>query len=316
MKSLEVSDQLPDTDFFKRIINGLLLAKLPFSLQAAVIFGSRVKNKETEESDVDLLIVADRINAKLHRRGEEIALIKKNLFPFPFDILLYTIDEVISNFRNHNPLFLDIAVEGIILFDKTGLIENLVTETRRYIRKKGIKKLSDGWVFPVQKGKASLLSKISNRDFSLAMLQDGQRDFTIGQKLVEEKFYDKAVYHFQQAVEKGIKSILITIGVFKKTHFVGEVLRVYVQKKKLPRKWEKDMLEAAKISEDIEPEVSLSRYPGIIDDSLWLPSREYEELDAKNAMAKAEKVLDIASKFTSDWFSSPRRGICPGSKSG
>lgn len=63
------------------------------------------------------------------------------------------------------------------------------------------------------------------------------------------------------------------------------------------------MLEAAEISESLEPEVSLSRYPGIIDDTLWLPSEEYEEVDATNAMKKSEKVLDIARRFTNDWFS-------------
>jgi len=39
----------------------------------------------------------------------------------PLDILLLTPEEVISNFKNHNPLFLDIAEEGIIILDKNDI---------------------------------------------------------------------------------------------------------------------------------------------------------------------------------------------------
>ncbi|MBT9170595.1 MAG: hypothetical protein DDT18_00938 [Actinobacteria bacterium] len=53
---------------------------------------------------------------------------------------------------------------------------NLMAETREYIRHKGIKKLKDGWAFPVQQGVATPLSKVSNRDFSVAMLKDGEGD--------------------------------------------------------------------------------------------------------------------------------------------
>jgi hypothetical protein len=36
----------------------------------------------------------------------------------PLDLLLLTKGEVISNFENHNPLFLDIAAEGVVIFDE------------------------------------------------------------------------------------------------------------------------------------------------------------------------------------------------------
>jgi predicted nucleotidyltransferase len=158
----ENGDDLVDELFLKRIEHALIKAKLPFRLIAAILFGSRVKNKQTQESDLDLLIVADGVNQKFHRRGEQIALIKKNLPPLSFDILLCTESEVLSNFRNHNPLFLDIAEEGKLLFDKAGFLENLIRETKAYIRKRGIKKLEDGWAFPVRPGIPTLLSKISN----------------------------------------------------------------------------------------------------------------------------------------------------------
>ena len=95
---------------------------------------------------------------------------------------------------------------------------------------------------------------------------------------------------------------MITAGVFKKTHFVGEELRLLIDKGNIPENWKEQLLEAAQTSEEIEPEVSLSRYPGISEDALWLPYEEYEELDALKAMQKAEKVFLTANNFVKEWF--------------
>ncbi len=121
--------------------------------------------------------------------------------------------------------------------------------------------------------------------------------------MLDDGFYDKAVYHFQQAVEKNIKSILIAMGIFQKTHFVGEVLRASIQEVEIPDEWKEILLEAAEISEGIEPEVSLSRYPSIIEDTLWLPFEEYEKEDADRAMENGSRVLSIAKEFVDEWFS-------------
>jgi len=95
---------------------------------------------------------ADGINPKRHRRGTEIASIKRFFLEFSLDILLLTESEVLSNFRNHNPLFLDIAEEGIIILDYENFLHRLLAETRDYIKRRGIKRFGDGWIFPVEKG--------------------------------------------------------------------------------------------------------------------------------------------------------------------
>ena len=129
---------------------------LPFDLWGAILFGSHAKNEETEHSDLDLLVGAEGINPKLHRRGEEISLLRKKLPDLPFDILLLTPKEIISNFKNHNPLFLDIATEGVILFDNDSFLKKLVLETRKYIEERGIQKIDSGWQYPVKRGETTL----------------------------------------------------------------------------------------------------------------------------------------------------------------
>jgi predicted nucleotidyltransferase len=177
-------------------------ASFPFDVLAAVLFGSRAQGSEEPSSDTDLLVVAEGICDRRHKRTEEILLIKESLPVSGADILLLTPEEARSNFENHNPLFLDIAEEGILLLDETGSIRQLIGETRRYIRKRGIRRYRGGWMFPVEQGKSTPLSKVTNEDFSRAMLKDGERDLEIGKQLTRAAFCDKAVYHFQQAAEK------------------------------------------------------------------------------------------------------------------
>ena len=86
----------------------------------------------------------------------------------------------ISNFTNHNPLFLDIAEDGVVIEDVENFLFNLMRQTREYIKTKGIKRLNGGWQFPVVYRAAVSLSNVSNRDFAEAMLKDGERDFLIG----------------------------------------------------------------------------------------------------------------------------------------
>jgi len=241
---------------------------LSFDLTGEVLYGSIVRGKAILDSDIDLLAVGGGLPVERQRRSREIVQIKR-LFPgLPLDILLMTTEEVRSKFENHNPLFLDIAEDGIVLLDRDGSLSKTMDATRSYVRDRGIERLDGGWRFPVERGTHTFLSQVSNLDFSRAMLEDAGRDHRIGQRLLEDAFYDKAVYHFQQAVEKSIKSMLIAMGVFRRTHIVGSVLRSICEEDRAPREWRDLLLQAANHSEELEPDVNLSRYPGIIDDAL------------------------------------------------
>lgn len=277
-------------------------ADLPFEVLAVLLFGSRARGKAGGRSDTDLLVVGQPISELRQRRIEEIILIRRLLPVSAADILLLTAEEVRSNFENHNPLFLDMAEEGILLFDKTGLIQSLMDETKNYIRVRGIRRYGEGWMFPVEQGKPTPLSRVTNEDFSWAMIRDGERDLEIGRQLTGNGFYDKAVYHFQQAVEKAVKGILIALGVFQKTHFVGEILKDVVRQKNLSDPWASKLVAVGEISERMEPHVSLSRYPGIQKDRLWLPSEEYGVDEAREAGHNAEEACACARQFLSHWF--------------
>jgi len=111
------------------------------------------------------------------------------------------------------------------------------------------------------------------------------------------------VYHCQQAVEKCVKAVLIALGIFHKTHFVGEILRTTVSEPIVPVEWHEELRTLADISASLEPEVNLSRYPGILQDRLWRPFDEYELQDAEMAKDKAAYVVVTAQRFVEAWFS-------------
>ena len=280
----------------------LRAAKLSFELLGAIVFGSFAAGNATAESDLDLLVIGTGLPLKRHQRARQIGEIRRTLPDLPLDISLMTPDETYCNFTNHNPLFLDIAEDGLLLIDQGGSLARVMEETRQYIRARGIMRIEGGWRFPVRTGAATYLSKVSNEDFARCMITDACRDLAIGSQLLQAAFYDKAVYHFQQSVEKAVKAVLIAFGVFQKSHVVGKVLRDLLRESRIPEKWPEALSEVAAISEDLEPEHSLSRYPGIVNDSLWIPSEEYTREDADTAATRAGKALEIAQQFLDDWF--------------
>ncbi len=285
-----------------RIAKGL--KNLPVKVRSAAIYGSWAKGTQKEDSDIDILIISDEVNPRKQKRGREVAAIKEQLSVYvPLDILLLTTKECLSNFRNHNPLFLDIACEGIVLLDEDDFLKSLIEETRAYISERKLRKLEDGWEFRVTDRVPVYLSNVSNKDFAIAMLTDGERDFEIAVKILEGGYFDKAIYHFQQSVEKAVKAILICFGIFKKTHFVGEILLKELETRELDDNWKEKLVQISRLSSEIEPEVTWSRYPGIDEGVLWLPYEEYTEDDASEIKEKCKQAVKAAREFFEWWFS-------------
>ncbi len=147
-----------DINQFRETLKTVPINELAYKIIGIAAFGSRVTNEYRKESDLDLLVVASDIPEKRHRRGKAIAALKQKLPPIPLDIILMTEEETISNFKNHNPLFLDISVEGVVLLDTGNFLAELIDEVREYIKNNNIQKIKDGWIFPVKAGAPTFLS--------------------------------------------------------------------------------------------------------------------------------------------------------------
>lgn len=266
------------------------------------VFGSTARGESDADSDIDLLAVAEGISEKRIQRIPDIVRIKRQLdLESPLDVLLVSKDECRWNFRNHNPLYLDIALDAEIIYDDTGFLKELMDETREYIDSNNIRRGVGSWSFPVKERIATELSRVTNKEWSLAWLADGKRDLLAASHLLQAALFEKSVYHCQQAVEKSIKAILVAWGEFRKTHLVADILRKECGKRDLGE-WKKKLAEIADIGDATEPHVSLSRYPGLTNGVLWLPGEEYDAGVAKDYIEKAELVIKATDEFIKWWF--------------
>jgi HEPN domain-containing protein/predicted nucleotidyltransferase len=261
------------------------------------VFGSYVKRKKYKDIDV-LIVLQDITKGRMERIGDIVEL--KRSIEFPLDIMLVSKKECLENFRSHNPIYLDIAMEGEIVYDM-GFLKELINETKSYIERGNVKRVRSRWIFPVTDRIASTLSRITNKDWAQYWIEDAKRDFKAAESLLDAEIFERAVYHCQQAVEKVVKGLLICFGSYEKTHYVSVILKEEGKKRELG-KWNERLEDIIKISEKLEPHVSLSRYPGISEGDLWLPYKEYTYEIAEKSLSDAKKAIKLAEEFVSWWF--------------
>lgn len=107
--------------------------------------------------------------------------------------------------------------------------------------------------------------------------------------------FSKAVYHSQQCVEKTFKAALVLKGKFISEHEVlTDFLKAY-QNEFTPETIE----EIVKDTPKLESQFKRVRYPlfGRVDLPIWVPSKEYTENDARDAIEKAYLIFDILSEY-------------------
>jgi hypothetical protein len=105
------------------------------NLVAVVVFGSRARGEACETSDWDLLLIARHLPEKVFQRH----LWLKSLLPVDWrgqaTIIAKTPEEFTASLP---PLFLDIALDGIVLYDPSGYLVEKLTQLQRLIGKRGL----------------------------------------------------------------------------------------------------------------------------------------------------------------------------------
>jgi HEPN domain-containing protein/predicted nucleotidyltransferase len=268
------------------------------------IFGSVARQEDNADSDIDLLVIAEGISKRRIDRIPDMVRIERELdLSHPIDVLLVSRDECRSNFRNHNPLYLDIAFDAEIIYDDTNFLRDLMEETREYVKTHNIRRGDGSWSFPVKDRIPTELSRVTNREWSLAWLEAGRRDILAASYLLKAALFEQAVYHCQQAVEKGTKAILAAWGKLERTHRVANILRKECGERELGE-WRGKLMKVAEIGSITEPHVSLSRYPELTNNILRLPYEQYNADAAKKHLDDAEYVVKTVEEFIHWWFSS------------
>ena len=127
-------------------LRSVLIEAFKDDLWGIVLFGSRARGQGNIYSDWDILIVADRVH---ENPVERMMLLRDILFRKEvraISPILRTREEFEKSLR---PIYLDIAWDGIILFDREGYLGSKLKEIKEIIKKSGLQrnKKRGNWVW-------------------------------------------------------------------------------------------------------------------------------------------------------------------------
>jgi predicted nucleotidyltransferase len=104
-------------------------------LVAVVLFGSRARGEADETSDWDLLLIARHLAPKPFQRHLQL----KKMIPAAWRGQTTIMAKTPEEFEAYLPsFFLDIALDGIILYDSGGYMAARLTRLRRLIQAQGL----------------------------------------------------------------------------------------------------------------------------------------------------------------------------------
>lgn len=109
------------------------------NLTSIVLFGSQARGDANESSDYDLLLVAEKLPVRLIERNVYVRTPIIDKFDEKLSIIAKTRSEFLSYFSS---LYLDIGLDGIILYDKNFMKEKL-EKIRKIITRTGLHRRSD-----------------------------------------------------------------------------------------------------------------------------------------------------------------------------
>lgn len=110
-------------------------------LIALVLFGSRARGDDQPESDWDLLVVACKMPEKPFQRHLHLKTVLPVAWRGKISLLAKTPSEFAADL---SALYLDIALDGLILHDTDGYLQRHLARLQRLIREQGLRREQRG----------------------------------------------------------------------------------------------------------------------------------------------------------------------------
>ncbi len=268
-------------------------------IRGMILFGSAARGEPHE--DVDLLVVVGGI-AGDQERTEVLKALRKALGPDGawVDLIVVTDRGLRWGLEAHYPFYLDIAADGVVLYDADG-ITALLEQARAEIAARGIRRTeTGGWQFPVPYRGRVPLSPFDNLTWARRWLEDGERDFRAAEGLFHLGPYERSVTHSQQAVEKSVKAVLACMGRMERTHYLSARLEAILETIPDPE-WQEQLKGLVRAAADLEPAAVGSQYPVEVDEEVLWPTDRYGQAEAEWALDLARESLETGWAFIRWW---------------
>jgi predicted nucleotidyltransferase len=107
------------------------------TLWGLVLFGSVARGEARAGSDFDLLLVADDLPAKLTTRMRYVRSLLPKVRPGPVSLIAKTRAEFAAGFPSY---YLDIALDGLILYDRENYMHQKLARIRELITLAGLRR--------------------------------------------------------------------------------------------------------------------------------------------------------------------------------
>lgn len=137
----------------------LLSTSLGDKLVSVVVYGSVARGSARKDSDVDVLIIAESLPKSRMRRQQLFLEVENKLEPVidglwnmgfyvDFSPVILSVEEA-SRIR---PIYLDMVEDSVILYDKDGFFNNIISRLREKLRELGSKRIwvKDKWYWVIK----------------------------------------------------------------------------------------------------------------------------------------------------------------------
>ena len=133
-------------EFMEPVIRALQQA-LGDDLIALVLFGSRARGDARPDSDWDLFLMAEELPGSPLRRSQFISSLLPQEWRYRINVLAHTPEEW---FRSVTPLALDVALDGILLYDNSqNLFPTRLAALREQLARLGLerRRIEGEWIW-------------------------------------------------------------------------------------------------------------------------------------------------------------------------
>lgn len=270
--------------------------KLGEGLAALVLFGSRARGDAKEESDWDLLLIARELPSRLLERRSMLFSLMPEQWRFRTSFLAKTPEEFEQAVP---PLYLDIALDGIVLRDTGGYITGKLSGIQNMIREKGLfrERSGRGWVWlrqaaPGDKGDAPVADVYSERDaeyrvrVARGFLREAREDMKLGRW---RSCVDGAVV----AVENALKGVIALWSPVPHTRWPDQALVSMLEAQQIPESFCGEVKQIVGMADVFRHEVHMQTDYGD-ETASETPWQLFERKDARRAYKDAKHLVRAA----------------------